>query len=771
MMQKLRAHQEQAPRPLAELRPDVPVEVVRVVARMMAKDPAKRYQTPAEVAQALAPFVSGLRETPRRRKRRPVALVAAALVGLIGGGLLLQQIIIRIRDRNGNEHKIEVGKDSTVVVEEDGKQVFPPRADKNQKPPPDAPDSPLDRLDAKNIPEAERLPGQPKELIAVLGERRWLGVAYPTVSADGKRIAAVWGDVHLCDLATGLETLRFSLGEPSALSAFSPTDSNLIACVQDAVGFGGLTLWNLATGNKRDWLEGKSIGCLSWASDGRTLARASGDGTIKLWDVVRRKDTATLKGRGGWPPRVLFTRDGKTLIYEGADNSIKLWDVATRKEKGALKGYETRVSSFAVSPDGKTLASGHDKNVWLWDLDTQKPLATLSQMGCVHLAFSPDGRTLAGGGVPGRLRDWFDWIILWDVTTKEARARLSQHGPVCGLAFSPDGRTLFSGCWGDPFLRRWDVETGELIVPSKGHASAVVSVAITPDGRTVASLEREGVLKLWDLVTGKEPITLQGQFKENNAFAPSPLAPLAFSPDGQTMASGLERSDQQTAAIQLWDIPSRKALVTITGHGRPVTRVAFSPNSKLLASVGTGDPRPVIEAAKVSSEVKVWDVNGGKERASLPASVGHIVAIAFAADNNTLALGGEDGGVKLWDVAAGKELSTLRGHGGAVNCLAFSPDGRTLATGSKDQTVRTWDLANRRERDSFRHVGGVSSVAFSPDGQALLWVGTDGKVVRQQLSGAQQEWQAAPGCLAADGRHLIYGTEYGTIYILRLRGR
>jgi WD40 repeat protein/serine/threonine protein kinase len=777
MMQKLRAHQEQAPRPLAELRPDVPVEVVRVVARMMAKDPVQRYQTPAEVAQALAPFVSGTREAPERRKRRPVVMVAAALLGLIGGGLLLQEIIIRIRDRSGNEHKIEVGKDSTVVVEKDGKQVFPPPANKNPKPPPDPPDSRLDRLNAKNIPEAERLPDQPKGLVAVLGERRWPGLSVPNVSPDGKRIAAVSLDakVILSDLTTGREIRRFNADLPSVwFVAFSPTDNNLIAC---ANGYKGspVILWDLAT-EKARWSLPAQKGVLHarslcWNADGRTLATARTDGTIKLWDTVSQKETGILKAHGGWPC-ALYTPDGKTLIYEGADKSITLWDVATRKEKGALKGHAGEVASLAVSPDSKILASGHAKDVWLWDLNTQKPLATLSQQGGTYLAFSPDGRTLAGGGARGGIgHGWFDWITLWDVATKERRVRLSQHDMVLGLAFSPDGRTLFSGCWGDGVLRRWDVKTGELIIPSRGHASPVMSVAITPDGRTVASLEREGVLKLWDLVTGKEPITLQGQFKENNAFAPSPLAPLAFSPDGQTLASGLERVDQRPAAIQLWDVRSRKPLQTITTHGRPVTRVAFSPNSRLLASVGTGDPRPVIEAAKVPGEVKVWEVNGGKPWASLPPSVGHIVSIAFAADNNILALGGEDGSVKLWDVAAGKELSALPGHGGAVTCLAFSPDGGTLATGSKDQTVRTWDLAKRCERELFRHVGGVASVAFTPDGKALLWVGNDGKVVRQVLGGAQQEWHAAPGCLAADGRHLLYGTEYGTIYILRLRGR
>jgi WD40 repeat protein len=763
MMQKLRAHQEQAPRPLAELRPDVPVDVVRVVERMMAKGPAQRYQTPAEVAQALAPFVSGTGEAPQRRKRRPVVMVAAAMLGLIGGGLLLQQIIIRI----------EVDKDGTVVVKKDGEQVFPPP---DKKPPPDSPPpSPLDLLDPKNIPEAERLPGQPKELVAVLGERRWKGLVSPTISSDGKRIAAEnSGVVYVCDLATGRETHRVDPGHPCLGFAFSPADSNLIA-LGSWTDPAGLTLWDLATGKSRVRVKWRlHVLGLTFNPRGTILAISSWDKSkdeskIMLWDVASQKETATVctfQGRRAFPR--VFTPDGKALIYAGADKTIRLWDVAAGKEKEPLKGHEKEVTSLAIGPDGKILAAGDKHIVWLWDLESRKQLPRLScpEASSENLAFSPDGTTLAAGQYWWTNRGFFANIKLWDMATKEPRAVLHQRDQVAGLVFSPDGRTLFSGCEGDDVLRRWDVKTGELILPSRGHTSGVVSVAITPDSKTVASLDREGVLKVWDLATGKDRDTLVGNDKSYSHSWPPP-PPLAFSPDGRTLAS----VTPAVRAIQLWDISSPKPkpwekLITQTGR---VASAAFSPDSKLLASAEI--TQVGYDPAKQPDCVKVWEVTGGKVRASLPLSVGKIVSLAFAPDNNTLALGGEDGSVRLWDVAANKERSTLPGHAGAVTCMAFSPDGQTLVTGSKDQTVRIRDLAKNRERE-IRHPSGVASVAFAPDGKALMWVGNDGLVVRQVLgSDARQQWQAAPGCLAADGRHLLYGTQYGTIYVLRLRGR
>jgi WD40 repeat protein len=768
VMQKLRAHQDQTPRPLSELRPDVPVEVVRVVERMMAKDPAQRYQTPGDVAQALAPFVFGRGEAPPHERRRPVALVAAAVLGLLGGGLLLQQIIIRIRDRDGNEQTIKVSKDSKVEIDVSDQGALKPPP---QVPPPAKP-SPLDRLDPTNIPEAERLPGQPKELVGVLGERRWQGLISPAISPDGKRIAAGWldGTVHVSDLATGRETQRINPGHSCPHVAFSPADSNLIACGEDKDP-GPVTLWDLATQKARFSLKHKGhLTGLKFNPEGTILVtsgrdQSNGESTIKLWDVARQKETATLKKvQGGWPLPGVFTPDGKTLMYPGADKTIRLWDVAAGKEKEPLKGQENGTIALAIAPGGKILASADGRSVCLWDLESRKQLTLFGLQDPAFLAFSSDGTILAAGRYFWTNTGSHAEIALWDMATKAPRAVLYQRDQVLGLVFSPDGRTLFSGCCGDGVLRRWDVKTGELILPAKGHTSGVESVAITPDGRTAASLDREGVLKLWDLATGQELSTLV-RYDKSYMHSWPPPPPLAFSPDSQTLASGTFGN----CAIQLWDMSSVKPWVKLSPQTGRVVCVAFSPDSKLLASAG--NTRHGYDPAKDPDGVKVWDVTSGKELAALPASVGRIVSLAFARDNNTLALGGEAGSVKLWDVAANKEKSTLPGHGGAATCLAFSPDGRTLVTGSKDQTVRTWDLAKNRDGYEFRHPGGVASVAFAPDGKALLWVGNDGLVVRQVLGGARQQWQAAPGVLAADGRHLLYGTEYGTIYILRLSGR
>ena len=265
---------------------------------------------------------------------------------------------------------------------------------------------------------------------------------------------------------------------------------------------------------------------------------------------------------------------------------------------------------------------------------------------------------------------------------------------VLSVAFSPDGRTLASGSW-DKTIKLWDVPSQRPIATLTGHSSYVNSVAFSPDGRMLASGSRDNTIKLWDVQSQKQIATLTGH--SNIVLS------VAFSPDGRTLASG---SPDKT--IKLWDVRSQREIATLTGHSDAVASVAFSPDGRTLAS-GSKD-----------KTIKLWDVRSQRQIATLTGYSNVVFSIAFSPDGRTLASGSKDNTIKLWDVPSQREIATLTGHSNVVAPVAFSPDGRTLASGSFDNRIKLWDVQSQGEIATLTgHSDVVWSVAFSPDGRTL----------------------------------------------------
>jgi len=346
-------------------------------------------------------------------------------------------------------------------------------------------------------------------------------------------------------------TLKGHTGAVSSV-AFSPDGKTLASAGN---GFdahnrpipGEIKLWDTVNGQERATLKGHKdfVTSVAFSPDGKTLASASQDGTIKLWDAVSGQEQATLKGHTGEVYAVAFSPDGKTLA-SGGWKQIKLWDAHSGQERATLKGHTERVSSLAFSPDAKTLASGSwDKTVKLWDVVSARERATLQgHTGWVEsVAFSPDGKALASSGqgpFEGQGKPSHGEIKLWDAQTGQERTTLKGHvGAVVSVAFSPNGKTLASG-GDDQMVKLWDLASGQERATLKGHTAWVHCVTFSPDGKTVASADWDRTVKLWDAVNGQERATLRGHTAS--------LTAVVFSPDGKTLASA---SEDKT--IKLWD--------------------------------------------------------------------------------------------------------------------------------------------------------------------------------------------------------------------------
>jgi WD40 repeat protein len=453
----------------------------------------------------------------------------------------------------------------------------------------------------------------------------------------------------------------------------------------------------------RSFLSGHTgpVTSVAFSPDGRTIASASDDGTVKLWNPDHKTSLKTLTA-GGQVHDVAFSGDGHTLASAsfGKNKTIILWEAGRYTRLRALAGGDTR--SIAFSPDGRTLASASaDGAIMLWNLHTGTRLSRVTGVGDVYdVAFSPDGHTLASAGADGTVK-------LWNLdrgNRAKARTLRGQAGPVMSVAFSPDGHTLASA-GADGTVMLWDPRDGApLSTPLTSHTNTVNSVAFSPDGHTFASGGDDDTIIVWDLARLG---ILRGHTNTVNS--------IAFSPDGHTLASG--GSD---GTVMLWN-PDRHIRVGIlrregaTSSGHDVTSVAFGPGGHLLAS------------GAIDGTVTLWNVDRQIQVGTLTNPVAHglarlVMSVAFSPNGRMLAAGLLDGTITLWDVERQVPLGTLRNPVKSISNIVFSPDGRTLASVSDSGTVVLWDISRRV---AVRTLPGAAKegtgIAFSPDGTTLAF--------------------------------------------------
>uniref|UniRef100_A0A0G4GWN5 Uncharacterized protein n=1 Tax=Chromera velia CCMP2878 TaxID=1169474 RepID=A0A0G4GWN5_9ALVE len=450
----------------------------------------------------------------------------------------------------------------------------------------------------------------------------------------------------------------------------------------------------------------ESVRSVAFSPDGRTLATASDDRSVRLWDVGFGREVKTLEGHKDLVSCVTFSPDGKMVGTGSWDTTARVWDVESGGEvrKFVRHGDGGYVNAFAFSPDGKIAATDcRDNTIRLWEVETVKEMQQLAghtqSVRCI--AFSPNGKMLATCSKDQTIR-------LWDVAAGKEEKKLEGHsGCVYSIAFSPDGRTLVSGSR-DSSVCLWDVYGGTVVRKLEGHQQAVTSVAFSPGGEVVATGSDDATVRVWDAVTGDELNKLQGHRGS--------VLCLTFSPDGNALATA-----SWDKTVRLWDLAAHQLPATAEGHRGPVRSVAFSRDGRTLAT------------ASDDRSVRLWDVGFGREVKTLEGHKELVSCVTFSPNGKIVGTGSWDTTARVWDVESGGEVRKMEGHEGYVNAVAFSPDGKTLATCSRDNTTRLWQIETGNEIKVLQKLAGerwnVFSVAFSPDGNTLA-TGSDSTPVR-----------------------------------------
>jgi eukaryotic-like serine/threonine-protein kinase len=350
-------------------------------------------------------------------------------------------------------------------------------------------------------------------------------------------------------------------------------------------------------------------------------------------------------------------------------------------------------------------------------------------------------------------RGW-EWRYLWQLA-HEDRLTLRAHEDIFSdVAFSPDGKTL-AGLEKKGRIQLWDRHTGEIRrttgVTTGGRradlSGGVHAIAFSPDGRSLAGPGPDGSLVLYAVDTGLPIFLFEGDQKA--------ILGLAWSPDGRMLVAAFS-----THVMRVWDARDGHLIHGNFGwHDGPVNSVAFSPDGQTLAS------------ASFDRTIKLWNLEDRfQPRAVLKGHTDEVSAVAFSPDGQRVASAGLDRTTRVWDAKSGAELTVIWGHAGSVTSVAYLPGSAKVVTGSADQTVRIWDTTSGQELRGFKgHSDTVVAVAVSPDGRDIASASLDWEVrvwdaasqphPRTLKSPSVLTYGGAVECLAfgPDGRRLASG--------------
>ncbi len=494
-------------------------------------------------------------------------------------------------------------------------------------------------------------------------------------SPDGKTLASGSGCVRLWDCGTGRLKAIYADDASRGIGglAFSP-DGRLVAAVGSFFGRDAV-LWDTTIGRiARDFDEVpptkrqqgsnagppmiykgrpitfRSLNAVAFSPDGQLLASAPRD--VVLRDAASGSVTATLDHASHAAQAIAFAADGKTLVSAADDRKVRLWGLPSGQLQTTLSGATQPLCALAISPDGARLVAA--------STSTRPPLGI-------------------GRGSPG---------CLWSWTRPFGQPRKHQlpDGNVRQIVFL--GPSTVAVTVGRDVL---SFGLGNDSAPAKlwTQSQEVLSLAVSPDGRLLASGGKDRVVDLVDLSTGKLVHRLPGSMETISA--------VATSDDGSQFA---------TATID----------VRFTSHV-PCDEITFAGRHKTFFSGDVGHQHPQ------SGEVRIWSAVDGRMQLKLPLPPCQVTAVKFIHRKDQIAVASwaadQGGMLSLWNSCDGKHLREFTRQSAEILSVAVAPDGRLLASGDADGHLQLWDLASGAKVRSTRAASAVRAVAFSADGTLL----------------------------------------------------
>ena len=529
-----------------------------------------------------------------------------------------------------------------------------------------------------------------------------LGGRRNAFSSDGKTAASYSNDgiCHTWDIATRKEILSLKVTPSGQLVSFS-SDLRTVAIANYSYEgkrhnrISNIHLWDVNTKKQKKVIEVDiffELPFLVFSPDGNFIASYD-DEAIRVWDANTGKAKKKFKGHEGAVTTVAFSPDNRTLVSASWDDTLRFWDIRTGKEKKKITGFGGFFPKVSLSADAQTLmglALG-SSTIRLWDANTGQHEKNFvgHKISAWYTVLSRDGRRLASRSVLKRT------IHLWDVNTGKHSKFKGPRRHVSGIAFSRDSQTLAS--WGSAGNRKdviqfHDADTGGIqrTLQLTAQYDFSGSEDLYFDKKMFAGIGKyfDPNLFVWNLITGDFNITEMGSREVNVA---------RFSPDGRLVAIVSDKRTQQPPRMErnivLRDVATGEHIRTLTGHTDEVKCLAFSPDSRMLASGSNSVMREktiLLWNIETGSSRVVTDPNWAETQHKFEARVAS--ALAFSPDGQALASGMKSGDIYLWETATGAKKKILRGHSERVSHIFFSADGQTLISASDDGTMLIWDL-------------------------------------------------------------------------------